>query len=141
MTHGTRKLTGKCGRVALPLGWVAAAALAAAPGAVLAGDGYSEAAADSGTAEFLRQVWMPASSEATAATPTGAEPRSDSRAAADSGTSEFLAQVWMPSSSAATSTRPDAQPGAASGEPDEATTEDTATSAHQEWVESIWNSP
>lgn len=78
-----------------------------------------------------------------------------SHAAGVYGTTEFVAQVWAPSAS---STRPaspsdrkaaDFEPGAASGEPNEATEayrasplqEDRAAREHQQWLESIWSSP
>jgi hypothetical protein len=108
----------KLGLAVLPLGWVVAAALAASPGTAVADDGYPQAAEVYGTTEFVAQVWMPSSSYTRLAS------RSDRKTAA-------------------------VEPGAASGEPHEATEtsspstpqEDRAAREHQQWVESIWNSP
>jgi hypothetical protein len=93
---------------------------------------------------------------AVAASPnTALAEDSYSRAAEAYGTTEFLAQVWEPSSSYTRSASPSdrnemaAEPGAASGEPAEATeassasepTESRAAREHRQWVESIWSSP
>lgn len=134
-----RSLMTKYGWAVLPMGWVAAVALAAAPGAALAGDDYARAAEASGTTAFLAEVFMPGSGYAI---PSSKDDRSATVARADyaraaeaSGTATFETEVYMPSSVHA------AEPGAASGEPDEATTESADTLAHQQWVESIWKSP
>jgi hypothetical protein len=134
-----RNLMTKYGLAVLPMGWVAAAALAAAPATALAGDDYARAAEASGTTAFLAEVFMPGSGYAIS---TSKDDRSAAVARADyareaeaSGTTTFEKEVFMPSSVHA------AEPGAASGEPDEATTETAMTLAHQQWVESIWKSP
>jgi len=134
-----RSLMTKFGLAVLPMGWVVTVAFAAAPGAVLAGDDYARAAEASGTTAFLAEVFMPGSGHAI---PTSKDARSAALARADyardakaSGTTAFETEVYMPSSVHA------AEPGAAAGEPDEATTESAEAPAHQQWVESIWKSP
>ena len=114
MEHGATK-TWFAG---LSMGWVAAAGLAASPVVALAQDGHGQAAATAGTAEFEAQVWMPASGAAAPGSP----------ASRDAGALET---------------------GAASGEPLEAAepvaspapADERAAREHQQWVESIWNSP
>jgi hypothetical protein len=142
-----KSLMKRSGSAALPLGWLAAAALAAAPGTVVAGDDYARAAEENGTAEFVAQAWAPASTYERPAAPARAHPRDYAQAAEKSGTAEFVAQAWAPASTyerPAAPARADAravEPGAASGEPDEAVTEDAEARARREWLESIWNSP
>jgi hypothetical protein len=102
----------------------------------------------------LPMGWVVAAAVAASPGTAGADD-GYSHAAGEYGTTAFVNQVWMPSSTYTSPASPSDQkaaavePGAAGGEPNEATEalstsapqEEHAARERQQWLESIWSSP